>query len=233
MRKLLIAGYLFIALAVVFSYTVDLPEQIFVSQGRLISVLGENVIEDSEICAVNVQIPSVNGLRDRPFEQFLNSTIEGEISQYRSEIEELARKAFEESKTSEWPFRTFDVYVVYSAYLSDGILSIDMVFSEFTGGAHPNASRRTYNIDLEKSRLVALHNILGSKKTEEKLNGLIKEEISARDDLWPEYFEGVTSDQGFYLKGGRLCIYFQPYEIGPWAVGMPEFCFSLEELLGN
>ena len=84
MRKLLIAGYLFIALAVVFSYTVDLPEQIFVSQGKLISVLGENVIEDSEICAVNVQIPSVNGLRDRPFEQFLNSTIEGEISQYRS-----------------------------------------------------------------------------------------------------------------------------------------------------
>jgi len=233
MRKLLIAGYLLLVLVTAFSFTQDLPEQVFVSRGDLISVLGKQIIEDSDICVVNIQVPSISGLKDKPFQDYLNATLESEIAQYRSEIEEMARKAFEESKTSEWPFRTFDVYVVYSAYVSDGILTLDMVFSEFTGGAHPNASRRTYNIDLSKSRLVALHNILGNRAVEDALNELIKSEIAKREDLWPDYFDGVTSDQLFYLKAGSLCVCFQPYDIGPWASGMPEFCFPLKELLNQ
>jgi hypothetical protein len=72
---------------------------------------------------------------------------------------------------------------------------------------------------------------LDSAAAEDRLNELITGEIGKREDLWPEYFKGVTTDQGFYLKAGRLCVYFQPYEIGPWAAGMPEFCFSLGELL--
>jgi len=233
MRKLLIASYLLLALVSAFSFTQDLHEQVFVSQGDLISVLGKQIIEDSGICAVNIQVPSINGLKDMPFQDYLNATLESEIAQYRSEIEEMARKAFEESKTSEWPFRAFNVYVVYSAYVSDGILTIDMIFSDYTGGAHPNASRRTYNIDLSKSRLVALHNVLGNKVAEDALNELIRSEINKREDLWPDYFDGVTTDQCFYLKAGRLCVCFQPYEIGPWASGMPEFCFPLKELLNQ
>lgn len=233
MRKLFIASYILLILVTAFSFTQDLPEQVFVSQGDLISVLGKQVIEDSEICAVNIQVPSINGLKDKPFQDYFNAALESEIAQYRSEIEEMARKAFEESKTSEWPFRVFNVYVVYSAYVSDGILTLDMIFSEFTGGAHPNASRRTYNIDLSKSRLVALHNILGNKDVEDALNASIKSEIAEREDLWPDYFDGVTTDQCFYLKAGRLCVCFQPYDIGPWASGMPEFCFPLKELLNQ
>lgn len=231
MRRLLIAVYLVFALAVAFSYTEDLPEQIFLSNGNMISVLGKNIVEDSEVCEINIQIPSISGLKDKPFEEYLNATIESEITDYRTQIEEMAQAAYEESKTSEWPFRKFSVYVLYEAYLSDGILSIDMIFSEYTGGAHPGASRRTYNISVDRCRLVALHSVLDSAAAEDRLNELITGEIGKREDLWPEYFKGVTTDQGFYLKAGRLCVYFQPYEIGPWAAGMPEFCFSLGELL--
>ncbi len=92
MRKLLIASYLLLVLVTALSFTQDLPEQVFVFQGDLISVLGKQIIEDSDICSVNIQVPSINGLKDMPFQDYSNATLESEIAQYRSEIEEMARR---------------------------------------------------------------------------------------------------------------------------------------------
>lgn len=229
MRKVLTILFFVSLVSLVLAMNWPMPEQFFVSGGRLIYVSGDHVTEDSTTIEVNLQIPSVQGLSDKAFQESFNTRLESEIQSYKEDIVDQAAKGYEASKGAEWPFRKYNVYVVYSAYLSEGILSIDMIWSEFTGGAHPNAARRTYNIDVSKNRFVSLEDLLGSDYAE-KLNGLLRQKISSRDDLWLEEFKGVKPDQGYYLKGGKLYIYFQPYDIGPWSSGMPEFSFDFSDL---
>jgi hypothetical protein len=231
MKRALLLLFTISLVVVAVAMTEELPEMIFASGGNIIYVGGTHITEDSTICVVNLQIPFIEGLTKAGFESYINSLIKSDVEGYRKEIQEMAADAYEASKSDEWPFRIFDVYVVYTAYLSNGILSIDMIFSEFTGGAHPNAARRTYNIDVRGNHLVSLKSLFPSEDFENRLNELLIGQINEREDLWPEEFKGVQPDQGFYLNAGRLYIYFQPYEIGPWASGMPEFDFLLSDLL--
>ncbi len=231
MKKALLLLFMISLVVLAMAMTEELPEMVFVSGGNIIYVGGTHITEDSTICVVNLQIPFIEGLTRPGFESYINSLIKSEVEQYSKEIQKMAADAYEASKEDEWPFRTFDVYVVYTAYLSNGILSIDMIFSEFTGGAHPNAARRTYNIDISGNHLVSLKSLFPSEDFENKLNELLFSKIKEREDLWPAEFKGVQPDQGFYLNAGRLYIYFQPYEIGPWASGMPEFSFLLTDLM--
>jgi hypothetical protein len=228
-KALLVSVVVFISI-ITMAVVYELPELVFAHNGRIISVSGEHVVEGSSICVVNLQIPTIRGLSNVAFESFVNSEIKSAIESYRNEIEEMADEAYEASKGQEWPFRTFSVYVTYDAYLSDGILSIDMIFSEYTGGAHPGAARRTYNIDVNGNHMVSFKSLFPDEAFESRLNSLLAEEIGKREDLWLDSFKGVEPDQGFYLKAGRLNVYFQPYDIGPWSSGMPEFVFNMDEL---
>ncbi|MDI9375573.1 MAG: DUF4163 domain-containing protein, partial [Thermotogota bacterium] len=137
MKRALLLLFTISLVVVAVAMTEELPEMIFASGGNIIYVGGTHITEDSTICVVNLQIPFIEGLTKAGFESYINSLIKSDVEGYRKEIQEMAADAYEASKSDEWPFRIFDVYVVYTAYLSNGILSIDMIFSEFTGGAHP------------------------------------------------------------------------------------------------
>src|SRR5690606_34246901 len=43
------------------------------------------------------------------------------------------------------------------------------------------------------------------------------------DYVFPDTYKGIRADQPFYVTGDALHLYFDPYEIGPYAAGFPTF----------
>jgi hypothetical protein len=119
------------------------------------------------------------------------------------------------------------------AFNESRILSIPVTYYQYTGGAHGMTEIRSYNIDLRTGKLFKLNEILNNQQI-----AAINEEIERQlqedsENFFPEAaqdFEGVADDQHFYLENGTLVIYFDLYELRPYALGIPEFRFSLDSL---
>ena len=62
------------------------------------------------------------------------------------------------------------------------------------------------------------------------INKKIKEEISKNPENYFDSgneFKGISENQSFYIEGDNLVIYYQLYDIAPYAFGIPEFKIPL------
>ncbi len=57
-------------------------------------------------------------------------------------------------------------------------------------------------------------------------------EMSNSEDMlyWLDSYDGISADQQFYITDKGLNLYFQPYEIAPYAAGFPTFMVTFEEI---
>lgn len=53
---------------------------------------------------------------------------------------------------------------------------------------------------------------------------------SESDMYWLDSYDGISSDQQFYITDKGLNLYFQPYEIAPYSAGFPTFMVTFEEI---
>ena len=58
------------------------------------------------------------------------------------------------------------------------------------------------------------------------------EEQAGNEDVYyfPDSFDGIDSDQPFYITEQGLNLYFLPYEIAPYAAGFPTFLVTFDEI---
>ncbi len=49
--------------------------------------------------------------------------------------------------------------------------------------------------------------------------------------VFPDAYKGIKPDQPFYVKEDALYIYFEPYEIAPYAAGFPTFRITYAEII--
>jgi len=95
------------------------------------------------------------------------------------------------------------------------------------GAAHGMPSENYVHINLVSGEFYKLENLFKAGNHYVKiLSTIIEEEIKNNPDysyVFPDAYTGIKEDQPFYLDEDNLYIYFQPYEIGPYAAGFPTF----------
>lgn len=64
-----------------------------------------------------------------------------------------------------------------------------------------------------------------------RLSRLIREQIAKRDIFLLDDFKQIRPNQDFYIADKALVIYFQLYEIIPYAFGFPMFPISVYDLM--
>jgi acyl-CoA synthetase (AMP-forming)/AMP-acid ligase II len=117
-------------------------------------------------------------------------------------------------------------------YNENGLFSIAVDMYSYTGGAHGLTQRFSVTADLAASRVLTLPDLFKEGAGYQKLlNARIREAINRRPD-WGDSvtFSGVTGNDGFYLTPEGLVIYYQAYEIAPYALGLPSFIIDKYEL---
>lgn len=112
-----------------------------------------------------------------------------------------------------------------------GILSLSLINYAFSGGAHGLTIIRSLTFNIETGQLYQLKDLFKPCVNYVlRLSEIIQAQIIARDVPILDEFNCIKPDQDFYIADKSLVIYFQLYEITPYAYGFPYFPISIYEI---
>ena len=183
---------------------------------------------------------------DPELDQWVNSVLDSIRGEFESNSGNLVKYASEYLKNGEK-----DTFYSYSNYLELGItrhdskgVSLVALSSVYSGGAHPNTVQTAYNLDMMEKKILTLTDILipGTEGTIAKLVLEIVEEKFlnlGENALFQDYKQVIerafVSEQitpYWYLNENGLVIFFNQYELGPYAAGIIKTEIPYESLDG-
>lgn len=112
------------------------------------------------------------------------------------------------------------------------ILSISLSnYTYHNKAAHGMTIIQSLTYDLKNKKLVTLEDLFkpGSNYLK-RLSDIIKKQIRSRDIPVINEFTQIKDNQYFYLADRTLVIYFQLYELAPYAFGFPFFPISVYDI---
>src|SRR5690606_17556114 len=119
---------------------------------------------------------------------------------------------------------------------TDRYVSMQFLHSTYEGGAHGNAFVETFTYDKQSGALWRLEDVLqGDTAKLEKLAALVHDQLMNQEGLFYDLIPEATAARWenfstYALTEQTLIIFFQPYEVGPYAAGIGEAEIRLDEL---
>jgi len=119
---------------------------------------------------------------------------------------------------------------------SDNILSILVNYYKYAGGAHGYYEDIAYNIDTSTGKFLKLKDLF---KEDTDYKNVINEEIRRQIEELIKLdeqnkgiyeFKSISENQKFYIQDDNLVIYFDLYEIAPYAAGIPKFIINIDKI---
>lgn len=142
-------------------------------------------------------------------------------------------------------FYPYSYYVSASTARQDSsVLSLLMVNSTYQGGAHPNSWREAINFDLVNQRRLSLEDVILPGQEETFLDMLLwtlENRISTvSSDMFYENYRDVVTDSitgadltdNWYFTEDGLVVYYNNYDIAPYAAGTITVELSYSRLEG-
>ena len=112
-----------------------------------------------------------------------------------------------------------------------GILSLNIIVYSFTGGAHGMTIIKSLTFDTKTGKQYSLKSYLSLEVImRKKISSIVNKKITDWNIELLGKFEGIRSDQDFYIADTVLVIYFQLYEITPYVWGFPYFPIPILDL---
>ena len=119
---------------------------------------------------------------------------------------------------------------------SDNILSILVKYYKFAGGAHGYYENVAYNIDTRNGKFLTLSDLFKEdidykNVINEEIRMQIEELIKSDEQNKGVYeFKSIGDKQKFYIQDDNLVVYFDLYDIAPYAAGIPEFMINVNKI---
>ncbi|NLK88084.1 MAG: DUF3298 domain-containing protein [Clostridiaceae bacterium] len=104
------------------------------------------------------------------------------------------------------------------------------------GAAHGMPVMNHVHIDTRTGEFYELEDLfLDDSSYEDILSEIVRvqiEDMAGQDTdmYWIDSYEGIGSNHQFYITDKGLNLYFQPYEIAPYAAGFPTFMVTFQEI---
>lgn len=117
-----------------------------------------------------------------------------------------------------------------------GIFSLLLHALADFGGAHPMTMAKSLTFDIISGKEYKLYELFKPKSNyQEVLGEMVYAQLKERDfPLFEDTPPHISEDQDFYIADQTLVIYYQLYEIAPYAAGFPYAVipiYALEDLL--
>lgn len=115
---------------------------------------------------------------------------------------------------------------------TDSALSIKVRYYTYSGGAHGFYQDIAYNVDMRTGKFLELMDLFkDNTKYKEVIDEEIKRQIAElekkdEENIGIYNFKGIKENQNFYLQDENLVVYFDLYDITPYARGIPEFSIN-------
>ncbi|MCX7970016.1 MAG: DUF3298 and DUF4163 domain-containing protein [Negativicutes bacterium] len=187
---------------------------------------------------INCSVPQINGMANKDAQQAVNQFLLNQVQPELTAFQQsLVKDPANADPKSPWQGNLCFESSYSVKFQRSFLLSIVQDEYWFSGGAHGMAVRKAANINTETGHIYSLDQLFKPGSDWLKvLNAAIAGQIAVRSDSSEYKFNGITSREQFYLIDEGLVVYFQPYEIGPWVLGMPKFVipwYDLHDLVND
>lgn len=149
---------------------------------------------------------------------------------------ELRKNAFETylyTSKNNFPFFAFEAVMKYYVSLNEACkLSTYSDQYQYSGGAHGNTVRSSINWNLNAGTIIKMETLFYNNQDYvplviDQIIKLANKQISENQYLYFDNYKELIvknfNSDNFYLKPTSLTIFYQQYEIGPYASGIIEF----------
>ncbi len=232
MRHILFLIAIFTALAVV-SGCGNPPPESFIPA----NVTGKALAEKSDIFAMELDIPVVEGLADPALQDKINQILETDAVGFAESLKAQSEVDYASFQAEGIPWSPYEAASRWTLHLSnENVFSLSVDFYSFTGGAHGLTTRSCYNYLLEDGTMLTLPTLFSQgSEWKKRLNTHVRQAIAANpDEYFPveslEDMAPVTDELQFFLAEESLILNFGIYEIAPYATGMPNIVIPVEDL---
>lgn len=197
----------------------------FALKDSQIKVSTRVVKESKPYLTTELNIPVLSGLKDINIEKAINKTLYDDAISFKNSVEALALKDYNSLLKAGIEVRPYQVITKYTLHYLKDYLSLVVTYYQYTGGAHGIYNEVPYNYNLNTGERLQLKDIFKEGYDYKSIiNKEILSEISKHpDNYFKDAFKGIKENQEFYLTKEGIVIYFQVYEIAPYAAGNPEF----------
>lgn len=186
---------------------------------------------------------------DESTNTWLNDMVANQAAETEIHMEQLAtqaRKDYQERvENGQTDFYAYSFYCdVTTERLDSTVISVLQVNSIYSGGAHPNYAQTAYNLNLASRRQLSLADVILPDQAELLEQGVLDRlaiQFGGLENsgLYADYPEIVPSSfseteltTNWYFTDKSLIIYFNCYDIAPYAAGIIKVEFPYETLGG-
>lgn len=200
-----------------------------------ISIVPAKICYTQSNIDVNIEIPIIFGIKDKNVQKDINLKIYDEVMNFKEGIEKDNVEYLKDSKEYKYPVKPFGIYVNYNIHFcSKDILSLTLDEYSYEGGAHGMTERKSYNISLKNGKELSYKDLFKNDDNWKKIiSDKVKREMTANKDIYFEdsikNFSTIKDNQPFYIEKDNIVIYFEQYDIAPYAAGIREFRIPLKE----
>ncbi|MBQ6860042.1 MAG: DUF3298 domain-containing protein [Clostridia bacterium] len=200
----------------------DIPEEsttpITEDEGLAAKVIVETVPFNNRVGNIEIsnEYPSIKSFKNKNFENSINTKIASNLADYRAEI-----SAIVDDKTPDT--KLYKYITTYERFNAGKYLTLIIHQDYQTGGIRSNTWKEIYNIDVTTERTLKLEELFDPTTDFEKA---IIDEITSTSKVEFMGGDGLTrlpEDQKFYIKDGKLFIYFDPSEVASAKYGALEY----------
>ena len=210
-----------------------IPLGIFKSKIRMIRT--DEIVANIETQTINKNDKYINSIINIPIVMTENKEVEKKINDMlRNEIMTFYNQSIEEAKSylNNYP-DTDNKFVANTDFEikknSNNMLSIVVTYYKYSGGAHGEYNNVAYNVYMKNGQFLSLSDLF-KKDTDYKgiINNEIRKQVENlvkqdKDNLGIYQFTSIKDDQKFYIQDDNIVVFFDLYEIAPYAAGIPEF----------
>lgn len=189
-----------------------------------IKITSETLDKSNKNATIRIQYPIISGLAEEA-QTTINAAFKKQAEQFAAESEEQASRR---DGTIEHKYEFSQTFVV--TFNREGVLSILTDQYGYTGGAHGGALREGHTFSLKDGKAIELQDLLKAEPNyKQKLDKLLKE--STKEIAFPDTPGGLTDNPNFYVSESGIAIFYQQYEIAPYAAGIPTYTFNFSSIL--
>ena len=178
----------------------------------------------TDTIAANIKIPQLKGLASRDLEEAVNDEFNSVTTELLNKFSDSAKQTGEQSVFNMETTEKFN---------KNGLLSMVTDYEYFARKAHKNRFRIAKNIDTDACIELSLSDLFDGDSYIDALNKLLLDAISKNAekyaDIWAK--PKISQNQGFYIDGENLVIFYPPYELSYYERGFVEIPIPLEEIL--
>ncbi|MCD8250060.1 MAG: DUF3298 and DUF4163 domain-containing protein [Lachnospiraceae bacterium] len=182
---------------------------------------------------------SVSGESYETLSEAVTEWNEEQTEELWESCEELSGYAAEEAAYTEWDADSYYYDAWREAELcrvDESVVSLTILSYAYIGGAHGNSGYTGVTFDAQSGEILTLSDILTDEDGfQDAAQQWIVEKLAADhgDELFEDYEETVAAmweaEPDWYLDAEGITFIFDPYEVGPYAMGAAFVCCPYDE----